>query len=94
MNALFGTNEPISHTRARTAGSEEIAIALDSNHIQGMNGDLIIYDMPGIGESIDRDKTHIGAYTKILSVCDVAVWILIVQTLEHLNTQCSSIFQF
>ena len=69
INALFGTNEPISHTRAKTALPEEITIT-------GANGDLIIYDMPGIGESIDRDEKHIGAYRDILSKSDVAVWIV------------------
>ncbi len=76
INALFGTNEPISHTRAKTALPEKIAVTLDGSHVQGANGDLIIYDMPGIGESIDRDEEHIGSYRDILSICDVAVWIV------------------
>lgn len=70
INALFGTNLPVGHTVATTQ-------AVIETHILGPNGDLLIYDMPGIGEDLEADEAHISLYAEIIAnSCDVAVWTL------------------
>lgn len=69
INSLFGTNLEISHFKACTQKENEIKVT-------GRNGDLIIYDMPGLGEDIDQDEIHKKTYEKVLPNCDVVLWIL------------------
>lgn len=70
INALFGTNLPISHFKACTQESEEITIPTK-------NGDIIFHDMPGLGEDIDTDEKHKKTYAEILPKCDVVMWVLV-----------------
>lgn len=69
INALFGTDLPISHFKACTQKEEEILV-------KGKNGDIIIYDMPGLGEDIIQDEIHKKTYESVLPKCDVVLWIL------------------
>jgi hypothetical protein len=76
INQLFGTNLPVSHTRAGTHAPIDIKVSLDGELIQGAKGDLIIYDMPGIGEDIGTDEGYKKLYAEIAGQCDVAVWVV------------------
>jgi uncharacterized protein len=70
INSLFGTNLSVSHFQACTSVEEEIIIT-------GKNGDIAIYDMPGLGEDIDEDEKHIETYARVLPTCDVVLWIMV-----------------
>lgn len=70
INALFGTKLGVSHFEGCTKREEEIK--LKTKRDRG----IIIYDMPGLGESIVDDEKHKETYKKILPKCDVVLWIL------------------
>ena len=44
--------------------------------VKGSNGLLIVYDMPGLGESTNKQGKHLGTYSRVLKEADVALWIL------------------
>ncbi|NEP62249.1 MAG: GTP-binding protein HSR1 [Symploca sp. SIO2G7] len=95
LNALFNAGLPVSHTEACTQVPIDIEIKFDE--LQGANGLLIAYDMPGLGESRRKQKEHIKLYEKILKDVDVALWILdgqnraIAQIQEYLELELQSI---
>ena len=64
----------VSHTVAGTLIPTKIPIKGKS--IKGQKGELILHDMPGLGEDIDKDKEYENAYRKIIAQCDVAVWVI------------------
>lgn len=74
INALFGTNLPVGHVRATTQEAHELTV--DGTLLKGAAGTLVVYDMPGLGEDIDADKHHEATYAKVISECDVAIWII------------------
>lgn len=76
INSLFNTNLEVSHTKAATKVPIELSISGQPLSITGTNGSLVLYDMPGIGEDIDKDEHYIELYADIISKSDVAVWIL------------------
>ncbi len=69
INALFGTNLAVSDNKACTAEPQEMLIS-------GKSGDIIVYDMPGVGEDIVIDETYIGYYKNILPKVDIALWVI------------------
>lgn len=73
INALFNAGQPVSHVRACT--KTEVQILADASVYTGSKGDIIIYDMPGIGEDIESDKKHYETYKNVLPEVDVIVWI-------------------
>jgi uncharacterized protein len=74
LNALFNAGLDISHTEACTQEQQKVEISLSS--IPGAKGSLIVYDMPGLGESRARQEGHLAIYNKALREVDVALWIL------------------
>jgi uncharacterized protein len=79
INALFGSDLPVSDTKAGTRLPSKIEISTKSfkpKKVQGEKGDFILYDMPGIGEDIEKDKEYEDIYRQIISQCDVAVWVM------------------
>lgn len=74
LNALFNAGQEVSHTRAQT--QEAVPIEIQISNVEGENGVLIVYDMPGLGESVAKSRQHRATYAKILKNVDVAVWIL------------------
>lgn len=80
LNALFNAGQAISHTRACTQIESELTV--DS-------GKLRVFDMPGLGEDIDRDKEHLETYARVLPQCDAAVWILKADNRAVTNVQRS-----
>ncbi|XWK89224.1 MAG: GTPase [Phormidium sp.] len=95
LNALFNAGLEVSHIQACTQTARGIEISF--NEIEGVNGALIAYDMPGLGESRLKQKEHIAIYEKILKDVDVALWILdgqnraIAQIQEYLEVELKSI---
>lgn len=73
INALFNAGQPVSHIRACT--KTDVRILADASVYTGSKGDIIIYDMPGIGEDIESDKKHYETYKNVLPEVDVIVWI-------------------
>lgn len=73
INALFNAGQPVSHIRACTKA--DVKIVADASVYTGSKGDIIVYDMPGIGEDVDADKNHYETYRNVLPEVDVIVWI-------------------
>jgi small GTP-binding protein len=69
INALFGKSLKISHTRACTQSEKKIQAKHGST-------ELIVVDMPGLLEDIDKDEDHKRTYARVIPQCDVAVWVL------------------
>jgi uncharacterized protein len=85
LNAMFNAGLKIDHVRACTQKSEELNIPV--NEIKGLNGSVIIYDMPGLGEDIEADEFHKDTYREVLSICDVALWVLDGSSRQFSHTQ-------
>lgn len=69
INALFNAGQPTSNVEACT--QQESAIEI---HCQ--SGSIIVYDMPGLNESIATQERHLATYGRVLADADVALWIL------------------
>lgn len=70
LNKLFNPqpNLPVDHVEPATL--EILKLSL------GERGQLIVVDSPGLGVNEESDKKIMSAYKEILSVSDVAVWII------------------
>ena len=66
-HVLFNAGQDISHFEACTQEATEIKVA---------NGELIVYDMPGLGESMAKQSIHLATYERVLKDADVALWVL------------------
>lgn len=85
INAMFNAGLATSHVKACTQESHELEIPV--SEITGGNGSLKIYDMPGLGEDLYVDEIHKITYRRVLSECDVAVWVLDATTRHFTQTQ-------
>jgi uncharacterized protein len=72
LNALFNTNLEIHHTRPMTKKPTEIVV----EQLNNSSGRFSFFDMPGIGEGIQKDKEYIEQYRKVLADCELAVWVV------------------
>lgn len=69
-NALFGKDVcPISDVAACTRNPQEIILGM------GQKG-LKILDVPGVGESTERDKEYADLYSKLLPELDLVLWVI------------------
>ncbi|MEC4895859.1 MAG: GTPase [Oscillatoria sp. PMC 1051.18] len=88
LNALFNAGVAVSHIEACTQIADKI---------ECLNGALIAYDMPGLGESRLKQREHIALYERVLKDVDVALWILdaqnraIASVQEYLEAELQSI---
>ena len=95
LNALFNAGLEVSHIEACTQTARGIEVKF--NELEGVNGALIAYDMPGLGESRLKQREHIALYENILKDVDVSLWILdgqnraIAQIQEYLEVELKSI---
>ena len=80
INNLFNTNLGISHFESCTQQAEPITIS-------NGKGEIIIYDMPGLGEDLEKDEQHKREYKSILPQCDVVLWILNISDREMSSQQ-------
>jgi hypothetical protein len=70
-NALFGTDVcPISDVEACTRHAKEVMLNLTSH-----NG-IKLVDVPGVGESKERDEEYAKLYVELLPELDVVLWLL------------------
>ncbi len=74
INAMFNSGLETSHVRACTQESKELEVPV--SEMDGVKGTIKIFDMPGLGEDLDADERHKATYKRVLSQCDVAVWVL------------------
>jgi uncharacterized protein len=74
LNALFNAGLDVSHIEACTKTVQGVEVSF--NEVEGVNGALIAYDMPGLGESQLKQREHIALYEQVLKDVDVALWIL------------------
>jgi predicted GTPase len=75
INALFNSGAPVSHTRACTKEADEYDA--DVKEYPAAEGRSIhVFDMPGLGEDIEVDESHIQKYSRVLPDVDVALWIM------------------
>jgi small GTP-binding protein len=95
INALFNAGQGVGHTKAHTMGETAIQVTVEA--VNGQQGLLEVYDMPGLGESKAKRATHFETYKRVLEKVDVAVWILDAQyraiesIQEYLANEISSI---
>jgi uncharacterized protein len=75
LNALFNAGLPISHQQAQTKTDIELVIDLTSDEDKWPRL-LTVYDMPGLGESIQADRENLEVYSRVIPEVDVFVWIL------------------
>lgn len=80
INSLFNTNLGISHFESCTKKAEPVTIS-------NGKGNIIIFDMPGLGEDIEKDNEHKIEYKRILPHCDVVLWILNISDREMSSQQ-------
>lgn len=74
LNALFNAGLEVSHVKACTQTVQKVDVSF--NEVEGVNGALVAYDMPGLGESQLKQREHIALYEQVLKDVDVALWIL------------------
>lgn len=71
-NALFGKDVcKVSDVEACTREPQEVFLKLE-----GASNGIKILDVPGIGESAERDKQYFKLYAEILKEADMALWVL------------------
>lgn len=69
-NALFGKEIcPISDVEACTRNPQEVIIGM------GQKG-LKLLDVPGVGESSERDKEYAPLYAKLMPELDLVLWVI------------------
>lgn len=69
-NALFGKDvAPVSHVESCTRKAQEYLVRLGSGNIK-------LVDLPGVGESRERDVEYKDLYSKQLPELDVVLWVL------------------
>ncbi len=69
-NALFGEDVcPISDIEACTRNTKEVIISLGNKGIK-------LIDVPGVGESSDRDEEYGRLYASLLPELDLVLWVI------------------
>ena len=72
LNALFNAGRPTSDVHACT--QEATSVLGNIEPYTGSKGIVEIYDMPGLGEDIDKDSHFYNIYADILPKVDVIIW--------------------
>jgi small GTP-binding protein len=71
-NALFGKEAcPVHDVEACTRNPQEVFMKLD-----GDSKGIKLLDVPGIGESSERDEEYFRLYAEILKDADMVLWVL------------------
>lgn len=82
INALFNAGREVSHTQACTQVDHEFRYT-------GSKGEVLVVDMPGLGEDVEADKQHLEAYRRVLPGCDVVLWVFKADNRAITNIQSS-----
>ena len=72
LNALFNAGQAVSDVRACTQYAQMFSGNIEK--YTGSKGSINVYDMPGLGESITKDRQHLNQYKQIIPRCDVVIW--------------------
>jgi len=80
INSLFSTKLGVSHFESCTQKAKPVSLT-------NGKGKITVYDMPGLGEDIDKDEEHKEEYQKILPKCDVVRWIMNIADREMTSQQ-------
>lgn len=71
-NALFGRDvAPVSNVAACTRNANEYILTLG-----GTATGIVLVDVPGVGESIERDEEYSALYRELIPKLDVLVWVV------------------
>ncbi|ATA21724.1 hypothetical protein EDC48_107177 [Gibbsiella quercinecans] len=71
-NALFGRDlAQVSDVSACTRDVQEIQLGDTSN-----GSGIILLDVPGVGETIERDKAHFQLYKDLSPTLDLVIWVI------------------
>ncbi|GCE83966.1 GTPase family protein [Komagataeibacter diospyri] len=72
-NALFGKEiTKVSDVHACTRQIHEIKIGFDENGGRG----IILLDVPGLGENLERDNEYKKLYSDIIEDLDLVIWVI------------------
>jgi uncharacterized protein len=74
LNALFNAGQEVGHTKATTTVERGISVRIGP--VEAENGELVVYDMPGLNESLATRDQHLATYARVLADVDVALWVL------------------
>jgi|GEM_PF-1481442 len=74
LNALFNAGQDVGHVKATT--STEHGITVKIGPVDAEHGEIVVYDMPGLNESLATHDQHLATYARVLADVDVALWIL------------------
>lgn len=72
LNALFNAGRPTSDVHACTQQATPVLGNIEP--YTGSKGVVEIYDMPGLGEDIDKDPEFYKIYAEVLPKVDVIIW--------------------
>lgn len=72
LNALFNAGRPTSDVQACTQQASSVFGNIEP--YTGSRGIVEIYDMPGLGEDIDKDPEFYKVYAEVLPKVDVIIW--------------------
>lgn len=78
INAMFGTDLPVSHTTRGTDRPIEQSIPSRPREIFGqrLEPKIHVIDWPGLGEDIDLDNQYKNWYRYHLKKCDTVLWVM------------------
>jgi uncharacterized protein len=78
INALFGTDRPVSATTRGTSRFNASTVDILSGRMVGgtVKCALRVYDAPGLGEDTELDGNYLKRYKAHLPKCDIALWVL------------------
>lgn len=76
INALFNTKLKVGHYRKGTYRSKQMTVKPVGELMNMGRGDLIVYDMPGLGDDMDFDEKTKSIYREVLEQADVAIWVV------------------
>jgi hypothetical protein len=78
LNSLFGDYFPISHTLRGTNKFERFVPEKDVKLPVEVRqkAQLIVYDAPGLGETLAADREFLPMYESVLPQCDAALWVM------------------
>ncbi|MEX3653891.1 GTPase [Mycolicibacterium fortuitum] len=74
INSLFNAGLPVSHFEPCT----QLATPVEGDlyEMTGARGKVVVYDMPGLGESLKADERHYDTYRQVLPTVDAAIWVV------------------
>lgn len=73
INALFNAGEKVGHASATTRVAQGIDIYFD--HVTGSQGDLVVYDMPGLGDGMATYRGYLDLYVETILKADAVLWV-------------------